>query len=292
MKKKIGIVTDSAIGISLEELKKYPELTVVPLVIIDDNNKIYEDNNLDITGDGIYQAMIVDEHVLKTSQTNRERLREYWQDVLKKYEQILFLPIAQAASGQYDSACILQQEPEFKDRVVVYETGAASVPLKTMALIALQLSNEKKNGIKEITKALDQFRLGYQCFLTPSNLTYLARGGRIPSSLSYLANFLKLKAVISCKEKIKSHKIKRTMNHAIKEMLETIIEKTKNVFQQTLYVLNAWCDQDLLDKAIAKAQELGFKKIKIEPLCNILQTHTGNNTIGFAVIKNKYKIEP
>jgi len=47
----------------------------------------------------------------------------------------------------------------------------------------------------------------------------------------------------------------------------------------------------LLDKAIAKAQELGFKKIKVEPLCNILQTHTGDNTIGFAVVPNKYNIE-
>lgn len=290
MKKKIGIVSDSATGFNLEEIKKYSELTIIPLVIIDDSNKVYDDDNIDITSDGIYQAMITDGHVLKTSQTNREKLREYWQKALKKYDEILFLPIAQAASGQYDSAAILQQEPEFKNRVTVYETGAASVPLKTMVLIALHLSKQNKT-IKEIIKALYQFRLNYECFLTPNNLSYLARGGRIPSSLSYLANFLKLKAIIACKEKIKSYKIKRTMSHAIKEMLETIIERTKNTFQQTLYVINAWCDKELLDKAIEKAQELGFKKIKIEPLCNILQTHTGNNTIGFAVVPNKYNIE-
>lgn len=288
MKKKIGIVTDSATGFSLEEAKNYPELTIIPLTIIDED-KVYDDN-IDITNDGIYQALIVNGHFLKTSQTNREKVREYWEAALKKYDEILFLPIAQAASGQYDSAVILQREPEFKDRVTVYETGAASVPLKAMVLIALHLANQNKN-LKEIIKALYQFRLNYECFLTPTTLSYLARGGRMPSSLSSVANFLKLKAIISCKEKIKSYKIKRTMNNAIKEMLETIIERTKNAFQQTLYVINAWCDKELLDKAIAKAQELGFKKIKVEPLCNILQTHTGDNTIGFAVVPNKYNIE-
>lgn len=290
MKKKIGIITDSSAGLSLEEIKKYSDLIVVPLVIIDDNNQVYEDNHIDIDSDKIYQAMIKEDKFLKTSQTNREKLKDYWNMALKKYEKILFLPIAKAASGQYDNAFVLQKEPEFENKVVIYETGAASIPLKAMALIALKLS--KANcSIEEIIKALDEFRLTYECFLTPDNLTFLVRGGRIPSSLAHVASFLRLKAIIACKEKIKNHKIKRTMAHAIKEMLEIIIEKTKNVFEQTLYVINGWCDQNLLDKAIRNAQELGFKKIKIEPLCNILQTHTGNNTIGFSVIPNKWNIE-
>lgn len=290
MKKKIGIVTDSSTGLSLAEIEKYSDLMVVPLVIIAENNKTYEDNHRDIDNKKIYQAMIKKDQFLKTSQTNREKLREYWTKALKTYDEILFLPIAQAASGQYDSASVLQQEPEFKDKVVVYETGAASVPLKAMALIALKLSQENYD-IKEMIKVLDEFRLTYECYLTPDNLSFLVRGGRIPSSLAHVANFLRLKAIIACKEKIKNQKIKRTMSSAIKEMLELIIEKTKNAFEQTLYVINGWCDQKLLDKAIASAEELGFKKIKIEPLCNILQTHTGDNTIGFCVVPNKWNLE-
>lgn len=290
MKKKIGIVTDSSTGLSLEEIKKYSELFVVPLVIIGEDNQVYEDNHIDIDSERIYQAMIKDDKFLKTSQTNREKLRHFWVETLKKYDKILFLPIAQAASGQYDSAVVLQKEPEFKNKVTVYETGAASVPLKAMALIALKLAKEN-HSIKEIIKALDEFRLTYECYLTPDNLSFLVRGGRIPSSLAHVANFLRLKAIIACKEKIKNQKIKRTMSSAIKEMLELIIEKTKNALEQTLYVINGWCDQALLDKAIANAQELGFKRIKVEPLCNILQTHTGDNTIGFSVIPNNWDIE-
>ncbi|MGL5268417.1 MAG: DegV family protein [Spiroplasma sp.] len=290
MKNKIGIVTDSATGFSLEELEKYSDLIVVPLVIIAEDNQVYEDNHVDIDSKAIYQAMIKEDKFIKTSQTNREKLCNYWTQALKKYEKILFLPIAKTASGQYDNASVLQKEPEFQDKVVIYETGAASVPLKAMALIALKLSKEKYS-IKEIITALNEFRQTYECFITPDNLSFLVRGGRIPSSLAHVASFLRLKAVISCKEKIKNQKIKRTMAHAIKEMLELVIERTKNVFEQTLYVINGWCDQKLLDKAIAKAEELGFKRIKIELLCNILQTHTGNNTIGFAVVPNKWNIE-
>jgi len=106
-----------------------------------------------------------------------------------------------------------------------------------MALIALKLS-KKNYSIKEIIQALDEFRITYECYLTPNNLSFLVRGGRIPSSLAHVASFLKLKAIIACKEKIKNQKIKRTMVHAIKEMLDLIIEKTKNVFEQTLYVIN------------------------------------------------------
>lgn len=290
MKKKIGIVTDSATGLSAEEIMKYSDLVVVPLVIIGEDNQVYEDNHTDINNEKIYQEMIKNDKFLKTSQTNREKLKSYWIDTLKKYDEILFLPIAQAASGQYDSASVLQKEEEFKDKVIVYETGAASVPLKAMALIALKLAKENYS-IKEIIKNLDEFRLTYECYLAPDNLSFLVRGGRIPSSLAHVASFLRLKAILACKEKIKNQKIKRTMAHAIKEMLELIIEKTKNAFEQTLYVINGWCDQKLLDKAIEKAHELGFKKIKVEPLCNILQTHTGNNTIGFSVVPNKWNIE-
>lgn len=290
MKNKIGIVTDSATGFSLEEIEKYSDLSVVPLVIIGEDNQVYEDNHHDIDSKAIYQAMIEEDKFVKTSQTNREKLREYWTQALKKYEKILFLPIAKAASGQFENASVLQKEPEFKEKVVIYETGAASVPLKTMALIALKLSKENYT-IEQIIRALDEFRKTYECFITPDNLSFLVRGGRIPSSLAHVASFLRLKAVICCKEKIKNQKIKRTMGHAIKEMLEIIVEKTKNAFEQTLYVINGWCDQSLLDKAIAKAKELGFKRIKIEPLCNILQTHTGNNTIGFSVVPNQWNIE-
>lgn len=290
MKKKIGIITDSATGLSLEEIEKYSDLIVVPLVIIGEDNQVYEDNHVDIDSQGIYQAMIKEDKFLKTSQTNREKMRHYWTQALKKYDEVLFLPIAKDASGQYESALVLQKDKEFKNKVTVYETGAASVPLKTMALIALKLSKEDYS-IKDIIKALDEFRMTYECFLTPNNLSFLVRGGRIPSSLSHVANFLRLKAVIACKEKIKNQKIKRTMAHAMKEMLELIVERTKNAFEQTLYVINGWCDQKLLDKAIADAEELGFKKIKIEPLCNILQTHTGDNTIGFSVVPNNWNIE-
>ncbi|MBE4703793.1 DegV family protein [Spiroplasma platyhelix] len=290
MKKKIGIITDSSTGLSLEEIEKYSDLIVVPLVIINEDNQVYEDNHFDINSEKIYQAMIKEDKFLKTSQTNREKLRQFWIQALKEYDEVLFLPIAQAASGQYDSAVVLQKEPEFANKVVVYETGAASVPLKAMALIALKLAKEN-HSMKEIIKALDEFRITYECFLTPDNLSFLVRGGRIPSSLANIANFLRLKAIIACKEKIKNQKIKRTMSSAIKEMLELIIERTKNSFEQTLYVINGWCDQSLIDKAVATARELGFKKIKIEPLCNILQTHTGDNTIGFSVVANKWNIE-
>lgn len=290
MKKKIGIVTDSATGLSLEEIKRYSDLAVVPLVIIGEDNQVYEDNHVDINSKKLFHEIISENKFFKTSQTNREKLRTYWNQALKKYDMILFLPIAQAASGQYDSASVLQKESEFKDKVVIYETGAASVPLKTMALIALKLSKEDYS-IKEIIKALDEFRKTYESFLTPDNLSYLARGGRMPSSLAHVANFLRLKAVLACKEKIHNQKIKRTMTNAIKEMLELIVERTKDVFEQTLYLVNGWADDKLLNKAISQAKELGFKNIKIEPLCNILQTHTGNNTIGFSVVPNKWGIE-
>lgn len=290
MKKKVGIITDSSTGLNLEDIKKYPDLIVVPLIIIDEANKAYEDNHISIDNKKIYQLMIKEDKFLKTSQTNRETLKTYWRKALKNYDEILFLPIAKAASGQYDSALVLQKEAEFKNKVFIYETGTGAMPLKMMALIALKLSKENKT-IKAIIQALNEFRASYQFYLTPDNLSFLIRGGRVPSSIAHIANFLKLKAIIGCKEQIKKEKIKRTMSLAIKEMLELIIEKTKNTFEETLYVINGWCDENLINKAIEKAKELGFKKIKIEPLCNILQTHTGKNTIGFSLFSNKWNIE-
>lgn len=284
---KLAIVTDSATGFSLEEMKKYNEIYVVPLTIIDEKNNVYEDDNIDINNQQLYDKMITDSKHLKTSQTNREKMSQCWRKILQTNDQILFLPIGQDASGQYESGKVLQEESEFKDKVYVYETGAAMVPLKAMSIIAWKLVKQGKN-LQEVIVELDEFRKGYECYLAASNLSYLLRGGRIPNSLAQLANILKLKPILKCKEKIIKQKVKRTINHAMKEMLDLIVEKFKNPVETTLYVINGWCDNNLLQRAISMAKEYGFKKIVIEPLCNILQTHTGDNTIGFSVVENSY----
>ena len=90
---KIGIVSDSATGFTLEDMKKYPEITIVPLSVIEGDNA-YDDNNIDIDSETIRSKMIDENQFLKTSQTSRGKLEKYWDKVLLKYEQILFLPIA------------------------------------------------------------------------------------------------------------------------------------------------------------------------------------------------------
>lgn len=286
---KIVIITDSSAGFSLEEMEKYPELTVIPLIISDPKGIIYEDNNKEINSDTIFEKMIKEHLYLKTSQTNRAVLAQYWEQALTKYDKILFLPIANNASGQYKSAMVLQKEDNFKDKVYVLETGAAMIPLKYMSLIALKLSKEGKN-IDDILKTLSEFRKTYECFIAPNDLRFLSRGGRLPKGKAIMGNILKFKPILKCKEQIILTKPVRTLSGAMDKMLETIIN-IKNATKETIYIIDGWCDKKIIDIAISKVKQLGFTKYKIEPLCNILKTHTGNNTIGFAFVPNQWITE-
>lgn len=287
---KIGVVTDSSTGFSLEEMKKYPELTVVPLIIIDSKSeKYYEDNNKEIDSDLIFHKMITEHLHLTTSQTNRAVLDQYWEKALTKYDKILFLPIADNASGQYKSAMVLQAEDKFKDKVYVLETGAAIISLKYMSLIALKLAKAGKS-MDDILKALTEFRKNYECFIVPNDLKFLSRGGRLPKGKALIGNILKFKPILKCKEQIIMTKPVRTLSGAMDKILETIIS-IKNATKETIYIIDGWCDKKILDIATNKVKQLGFTKYKIEPLCNILKTHTGNNTIGFALLPNQWITE-
>lgn len=286
---KIGIITDSSTGFSLEEMKKYPELTVVPLIISDPKGIVYEDDNQEIDSDSIFQKMIKEHAHLKTSQTNRAVLAQYWEQALTKYDKILFLPIADNASGQYKSAMVLQTEDNFKDKVHVLETGAAMMPLKYMSLIALKLAKEQKS-IDDILSALTEFRKNYECFIAPNDLKFLSRGGRLPKTKALMGNILKFKPILKCKEQIIMAKTVRTLSGAMDKILETIVN-IKNATKETIYIIDGWCDKKILEIAISKVQQLGFTKYKIEPLCNILKTHTGNNTIGFTLLPNQWITE-
>ncbi len=144
---KIGIVSDSATGFTVEDMKKYPEIIIIPLNIIEGENA-YDDNNIDIDSETIRKKMIDEHCILKTSQTSRGKLEQYWDNALSKYDQILFLPIANNASGQYASSQVLQKEEKYKNKVHILETGAASITLKFMVLIAFTLVKNGKKFLK------------------------------------------------------------------------------------------------------------------------------------------------
>lgn len=282
---KIGIVSDSATGFTLEDMKKYPEIIIVPLSIID-GDTTYDDNNIDIDSKAICSKMIDEHCILKTSQTSRGKVTQYWDNALSKYEQILFLPIAKSASGQYRSSQVLQKEEKYKNRVHILETGAASIPLKFMVLIAFTLAKQEKK-ITEILEVLNKFRKNYESYLAINDLKFLARGGRLPVSKARIGNFLRFKAILKCKEKIDNIGRVRTLSKAMEEMLD-LITKIKDVTKETIYIIDGWCRKDIIDEAIKKVKNRGFTKYKVEPLCNILKTHTGNNTIGFSVVPNQW----
>lgn len=282
---KIGIVSDSATGFTLEDMKKYSEIMIIPLSIIEGKNA-YDDNNIDIDSETIRRKMIDEHHILKTSQTSPGKLEQYWDIALTKYDQILFLPIANSASGQYASSKVLQKEEKYKDKIYILETGAASIPLKFMVLIAFTLVKQGKK-IVEILEALNKFRKTYQSYIAPSDLKFLARGGRLPMSKARIGNFLRFKPILKCKETIDNIARVRTLSTAMEEMLN-MITKIKDITKETIYIIDGWCRKDIIDDAIKKVKSRGFTKYKIEPLCNILKTHTGNNTIGFSVVPNQW----
>ncbi|WP_342253309.1 DegV family protein [Spiroplasma endosymbiont of Zeiraphera isertana] len=282
---KIGIVSDSATGFTVEDMKKYPEIIIIPLNIIEGENA-YDDNNVDIDSETIRKKMIDEHCILKTSQTSRGKLEQYWDNALSKYDQILFLPIANNASGQYASSQVLQKEEKYKNKVHILETGAASIPLKFMVLIAFTLVKNGKK-IPEILGILNKFRKTYESYIAPNDLKFLARGGRLPMSKARIGNFLRFKPILRCKETIDNIGRVRTLSKAMEEMLD-IITKIKDVTKETIYIIDGWCRKDIIDEAIKKVKNRGFTKYKVEPLCNILKTHTGNNTIGFSVVPNQW----
>ncbi len=227
---RVAVVTDSNSGITQADAKALGCFVVpMPFMFGDDGTTYYEDINL--TRDEFFRRLAADESVL-TSQPAPTEILKLWDEVLKEYEQIVYIPMSSGLSGSCQSAMMLSSD--YEGRVEVVNNQRISVTQKASVMDALELAKRGKSA-QEIRNILERVKFDSSIYIMVDTLKYLKKGGRITPAAAAIGTLLRIKPVLQIKgERLDAFSKartaaqgKNTMLNAIRHDIETLYGGTQ-----------------------------------------------------------------
>lgn len=213
---KIAIVTDSNSGITQAEGKELG-VTVLPMPFFINGELFLED--ISLTQDEFYKKLQEDADI-STSQPTPGDVMDMWDELLKEYDEIVYIPMSSGLSGSCETAMSLAAD--YEGSVVVVNNQRISVTQEQSVKDAIVLRDSGKSA-EEIKEILEREKFESTIYITVDTLKYLKKGGRITPAAAALGTVLNLKPVLTIQgEKLDAFAKVRGWKAAKRTMLKAI----------------------------------------------------------------------
>lgn len=280
--KKIAIVADSNSGYTPEEAKA-AGIYFIPMPFYINEKEYFEGVNLN--HDEFFEFLKNDAEV-STSQPSPGSILTLWEELLKTYDEIIYLPMSSGLSGTCQTATMLAQD--YEGRVYVVDNQRISVPLKHSIQDAVQMA-EMGISAKEIKDYLERTKFDSVVYITVDTLKYLKKGGRVTPAAAALGTLLKIKPVLQIRgEKLDSYAKARTMNQAKKIMIDALKKDIDDLFDGNLSEVHLDIAHTQNEAAALEMKKLleeafpGCGEITLDPLSLSISCHIGEGALGIA----------
>lgn len=282
---KAAVMTDSNSGITQEEAKELG-ITVLPMPFYIDEQVYYE--NLDLTQEQFYEKLQQNCEI-KTSMPLVGSVTDAWDDLLKEYDEVVYIPMSSGLSSSCETAIMLSDDYEGKVHVV--NNQRISVTQRQSVLDAKELA-EAGRSASEIRQILEEARFESSIYIMLDTLYYLKKGGRITPAAAALGTLLKLKPVLQIQgEKLDAFAKARTVKQAKNIMIETMKKDFaerfgsadgKNMNLAVAYTENRNAAEEFLAEVQAAFPD---NEIVVNPLSLSVSCHIGPGALAIACSK-------
>lgn len=116
--------------------------------------------------------MLEDDTPVSTSQPSPGDLIDFWNNILKDYDEIVYIPMSSGLSTSCDTAVVLSED--FDGKVQVVNNQRISVTQRQSVLDAKNMANRGVSA-KEIKKILEEDALSASIYLMVDTLKYLKK---------------------------------------------------------------------------------------------------------------------
>ena len=223
---KTIIVTDSNSGILQSEAKDLG-IYVIPMPFTINDEEYLEE--ISISQEKFYEFLAEDADVT-TSQPSQYYLEELWTDLLKKYDEIVYIPMSSGLSATCENA--KRYAENFGGKVVVVDNKRISTSQKVSVFEAMELLKQGKNAT-EIKAYLERRKDRHSIYIMVSTLKYLKKGGRISAAAAAVGSMLKLKPILSSRgEKFERFAMTMTVAQARKKIIQQIKLELESEFKE------------------------------------------------------------
>lgn len=282
---KVIVMTDSNSGITQSEAKDLG-VVVLPMPFYIDEKMYYED--IDLTQEQFYEKLKEDCEI-KTSMPLVGELTSKWDELLKEYDEIVYIPMSSGLSSSCETAYMLSQD--YDGKVQVVNNQRISVTQRQSVMDAMELA-EKGKSAAEIKDILEEVKFESSIYIMVDTLYYLKKGGRVTPAAAALGTLLKLKPVLQIQgEKLDAFAKARTSKQGKSIMIDSIKRdfaerfhdpKGKNMHLEMAYTY----DKEAAEKFKAEVQEaFPGMEILMNPLSLSVSCHIGPGALALACTK-------
>lgn len=223
---KIAILTDSNSGITQDQAASLG-VYVIPMPFFIDGEQYFEGINL--TQEQFYQKLSEDADI-STSQPSVGEMQDKWDELLKEYDEIVFIPMSSGLSGTCQTARMLSED--YDGRVEVVDNQRVSVTMRQSVLDAKMLADQGHTAA-QIREILETEKMESSIYITLETLKYLKKGGRITPAAAAIGTILNLKPVLQIQgEKLDAYAKARGKSPAKKIMLKAMEDDLENRFKE------------------------------------------------------------
>ncbi len=280
------IISDDNAGITYKEAETLGiKLTRMPILI--DGETYFENINIDQDKFFELQENGAD---IRTSQPAIGEVLQMWDEYLKIYDEIVYIPMSSGLSSSCETATSLSTD--YENKVFVVDNHRISVTLKSAIYDAVNLVKQGKTG-KEIKKILEDAAHDSSIYIMVNTLKYLKKGGRVTPAAALIGDTLHLKPILridggkldACAKSIGFKKGKKIlidqMDYDLKYKYNNDINSLRICIAYTKDIEEALHFR----YEIAEHYSIKEEDIIVDPLSLSVATHIGPGSLAIACSK-------
>ena len=235
-----------------------------------------------------FYEMMRNKEDVKTSLIGPESYADFFEEILKTGDDILYVGFSSGLSGSYQSSKIAATELSEKypdKKIVVFDTLAAALGQGLLVYKAAKLKNSGKS-MEEVLEMLEKDAPKLCHWFTVDDLFFLKRGGRISGATATFGTILNIKPVMHVDDNGKLVPVGKVRGR--KQAIMSLVDKIKELGVDPENQVMAISHGDCLDEAEFMANEVkkqyGVKEIIINCLDPVIGAHAGPGTLALFFI--------
>lgn len=271
----IKLLTDSVASIPAQDAKA-AGIDVISLYL-NEGGVEHIDAEMDL--DSFYSRLpgMVDD-IPTSSQPSQQAFEEYFENAAKAGDEVLGVFISSKMSGTFDGAlraarAVHARNIGFKAAIVdTYSTGWDQAYCVFAALEAIKAGRTLEECAQAAADAVERTRF----LFSPTNLTFLQKGGRIGAAKALLGNLVHIVPVLTVRDGMPLDIAKaRTQKKAIAQAFERFAADVQEKGLKDAVVHYIGSPDDALEWARTKVEPFLGRSVRVLPVSPVIGLHVG-----------------